>query len=411
MPATVAPGSLIGGRYKVEANLGSSDRSSVWRALDERLQRQVAIRVFAQVDDAQDLQHQIGVAASLTHPRVVRVFDTGYDSGNFYTVSELLPGSLAWAALPLSTSEALSVGADVAEALRYAHSRGVVHGNLHEGNVLLSEQGAKVGDFWVVAGSGPSGPARDLVALGSLIKRLAPPELPDPGNRELARIAGKLEAGAYPDAESALSDLRSIRPSQPRSVPKRSAVPVIVAGIALLGLLVAGATRLGARSTPTPAPSESHFAGDPHRIVRVEDFDPMGNDGREGRRSVARITDGDTATFWATERYSSAGFSGLKRGVGVIVDLGQAREVGRAKLLMGVEGCAVELRRSEGRARTIDGWDTVASVGSAGRTTSVDVRPSTSRWWLVWITRLGRTPGGRGRSYSCAVSEVGLYPP
>ena len=62
-------------------------------------------------------------------------------------MSELLHASLATTRLPLAPATAVETAIDVAEALHYAHDRGVVHGHIHEANVLLSEAGAKVADF------------------------------------------------------------------------------------------------------------------------------------------------------------------------------------------------------------------------------------------------------------------------
>ena len=70
--------------------------------MDERLDRSVALRIFEGNVDKKALTKRAGIAASLTHPRVVRVFDTGQEGDSFFTVSELLPASLQTVRLPLA---------------------------------------------------------------------------------------------------------------------------------------------------------------------------------------------------------------------------------------------------------------------------------------------------------------------
>src|SRR5918996_5004595 len=173
MAVRLARGQRVGERYRLERELGRGQASVTWEATDERLDRSVAVRVFEAGIDAKVLMKRAGLAASLTHPRVVRVFDTGQEGGRFFTVSELLPASLRSVRLPLAPHQSLATAIDVVEAVRYAHERGVIHGNLHEGNVLLSESGAKVGDFSLSAPQGQTDRADDLRDLGSVLRRAA----------------------------------------------------------------------------------------------------------------------------------------------------------------------------------------------------------------------------------------------
>src|SRR2546426_2918095 len=147
MPEKLDAGAVIGGRYRLDHRLGRGESSDTWEAFDERLDRPVALRFFGSDEDRRALMKRAGLAASLTHPRAVRVFDTGFDGGRFFTVSELLPGSLRTARLPMVAKEAVGVAIGVTEGLQHAHERGVVHGHVTESNILLGSGGAKVGDF------------------------------------------------------------------------------------------------------------------------------------------------------------------------------------------------------------------------------------------------------------------------
>lgn len=407
----LAPGVHVGDRYRLEAELGGDEGDQVWRAFDERLERQVAVRVYGPDADVDRLAEQAGVAASLTHPRVVRLFDTGYHGTRFYTVSELLPGSLAWARLPLEGEEALDLAIHVCEALGYAHERGVAHGNLHAGNVLLSEQGAKVADFGLATDDASVG--GDLEALAGLVREATRPRDGRPGTApEVSEIVYRLRSGRYSSSRAVLADLTRLRAVEQAPTNRRSRVLVGGAAVLLVAAAVFAATRLGTPPASSPAATEPpRITGTPYDIGTVADFDPLG-DGREGRSTVANVYDGDRQTFWSTERYSGgADFSGLKPGVGVILDLGSPRTVGQAQVFFAAAGCSFEIRHSDVRARSVDDWTPAARVDEAGRTGAVVFEPSTSRWWLVWITRLTEgVPGTRG-GYACGVTEALLYPP
>jgi hypothetical protein len=146
-------------------------------------------------------------------------------------------------------------------------------------------------------------------------------------------------------------------------------------------------------------------------VASYADFDP-GGDGRERRSAVPRIADGDPRTFWATESYSGGpDFSGLKEGVGVLVDLGSAQLVGRAQVLLIQPGCSFEVRHAERREGRAEDWTSVAAQQEAPQTTVLEFPATRARWWLLWITQLVQGVPGSGRSWACGVSEVALYPP
>ena len=414
MPEELGPGARIGGRYRLERRLGRGSTSETWEAFDERLDRPVALRFFAAAEDRRALMKRAGLAASLTHPRVVRVFDTGFEGGRFFTVSELLPGSLRTARLPLEPTEAVGVAIGVAEGLQHAHERGVVHGHLTESNVLLGGGGAKVGDFALGAVNASDDPRGDLRDLGVLLRRVRGAEagpVPDapPG---FARVVEGLADGAYDSAAQVVYDLRAIGVPEPTARPgPRPPWWLAVAAVVLAAGAIFALTRLGSRSPQSHLAAGGRIRGTPLRVVAVQDFDPLG-DGREGRRTVRNVADRDPQTFWATEAYRSGpDFSRLKSGVGVILDVGRPVEVGKAQLLMPVQGCSFEIRHTDDPAAPVDQWPVAATVDNSPASAPIVFDAATARYWLVWITKLTSGVAGTGNAFACAVSEADLFPP
>jgi serine/threonine protein kinase len=406
MPARLARGQRVGNRYRLERELGHGTDGITWEAIDERLDRPVALRIFAG-SDRKTIVKRAGLAASLTHPRVVRVFDTGEDGGRFYTVSELLPESLSTVRLPLSPDTALQTATDLAEALHYAHERGVVHGNLHEANVLLSEGGAKIGDFALSPASEHATKQDDLQKLGTLLGRIA--RMPDPAAPPgFERIIEGLASGAYTSAAEVLGELRAIRPAAlvPRApTSKRGWLIVVVALLA--GLTAYGVMRLGGQSPRDQLLPGGKIEGTPLRAAAVKDFDPFGiGPPGENPGAVSNVIDGDPTTFWNTERYTS-GPKLNKPGVGVILDLGSSKDVGKAQVLFVTQGCGFELRHSDDVSAPADEWVTSSTIATSPVSAAFKFDAAKARYWLVWITSLAAD----GTKFRCGIKEAELFAP
>ena len=147
---------MVAGRYVLGDVLGTGAMAQVRRATDTLLDRQVAVKVFREDlddDSAARARSEMQTLASLNHPRLVGIHDAGTrDDGHPYLVMELVEGpTLAQCCVDGSlTPERLAViGADLADALAYVHSQGVVHRDVKPANILLAADGAKLTDFGI----------------------------------------------------------------------------------------------------------------------------------------------------------------------------------------------------------------------------------------------------------------------
>jgi tRNA A-37 threonylcarbamoyl transferase component Bud32 len=155
---TVQPPFARLGRYELGELLGTGAFGSVWRARDTDLSRDVALKLprngqFLEPNEEERFLREARAAARLQHPGIVAIHDIGRDQETHYIVSELVPGmTLAEFSRKqrLSFREAAELTARVADALDFAHQRGVVHRDVKPSNIMLSNE--ERGD---VAGEGP----------------------------------------------------------------------------------------------------------------------------------------------------------------------------------------------------------------------------------------------------------------
>jgi serine/threonine protein kinase len=143
------PGTLLGGRYKIESLVGHGGTGTVYCAHDERLGREVAIKVlrpdFAADAAARERFLREGqIAAQFVHPHVVRTFDAGEDPAETYLVQEFLTGRTLDKLLPLPPPRAADIMQGVAAALGYMHSRGYIHCDVKPQNILIKDNGVPV---------------------------------------------------------------------------------------------------------------------------------------------------------------------------------------------------------------------------------------------------------------------------
>ncbi|MEV0909877.1 protein kinase [Streptomyces hokutonensis] len=180
-------GRLLAGRYRVVDRLGRGGMGVVWRAVDEVLGREVAVKELRTFTDdyapqLADLrlrmQREARAAARVRHPGVVAVHDIAEVDGRPLIVMELIDGPSLDDVLgergPVDPREAAGIGAKVMEALAAAHAVGVLHRDVKPGNILLERSGRVVlTDFGIATMDDPGdGSATHLTRSGELIGSL-----------------------------------------------------------------------------------------------------------------------------------------------------------------------------------------------------------------------------------------------
>jgi eukaryotic-like serine/threonine-protein kinase len=181
----VQPPAVVGGRYTLGELIGRGGAADVYRARDELLGRDVAVKMFVThgdavssssgsgrydeageavevpvdsgEDEAAEVRHrrEVLTLAGLSHPGLVTVYDVGDEGGRAYFVMQLIEGDTLARRIrsgPLTISDVVALGAALADALAYVHRRGVVHRDVKPGNVLLDGDGrAHLSDFGIAA--------------------------------------------------------------------------------------------------------------------------------------------------------------------------------------------------------------------------------------------------------------------
>ena len=171
----IAAGTVIDGRYRVIAKLGSGGMADVYLAHDELLGRQVAVKVLQDrfAGDQQFVERfrrEASAAASLSHPNIVAIFDRGSWDGTYYIAMEYLPGKtlkeLVREEGPLPPSQAIEIAIQVLRAAAYAHRHGVIHRDLKPHNIILAEEGRVVVTDFGIARAASDG---EITQVGSIM--------------------------------------------------------------------------------------------------------------------------------------------------------------------------------------------------------------------------------------------------
>jgi tRNA A-37 threonylcarbamoyl transferase component Bud32 len=170
-------GTLLNGRYRLDAEIGTGGMSTVYRAFDTVLERQVAIKIMHReiAEDSDQLERfrrEARAVAQLNHPHIVTVIDAGEDDSTPYIVFEHIEGETLKARVRrhgrLPISEAVAYAIEIARALGVAHDRGIVHRDVKPQNVLVDEEGsAKVTDFGIARTLDQEGLTADGRVLGT----------------------------------------------------------------------------------------------------------------------------------------------------------------------------------------------------------------------------------------------------
>ncbi|MFE0530664.1 protein kinase [Micromonospora parva] len=288
MKAALHPGRLLARRYRLLDQIGAGGMSVIWRARDEVLDRVVALKVLAPslAADARFrgmVREEARAAAQLVHPHLTSVHDYGETvdpdgSITSFVVMELLSGEelkLRLTEGPLPWTEAVQVGAQVADALAAAHRLGIVHRDITPANVMMTGTGAKVLDFGIATRIGapdededgetfgtpayvaperldgaPAQPSTDVYSLGVLLHEALTGRVPYPADT-WEQLSSALASGPAPT----LADLPDLPPT--------------VAQICLRSLARNPADRPTARQVATALRDHSLPAEPPTAAIRV----------------------------------------------------------------------------------------------------------------------------------------------
>ena len=229
-PASRDPlvGRTLAERYRIEDTIARGGMARVYRARDARLERDVAIKVLSSpyADDPSFTERFLAearAAASLSHPSLVHVYDSGSDGASHFIVMELLDRHRSLrdevdASGPLDRDEVLRIGRELLAGLRVVHEHGLVHCDVKSGNVMLGPGPAKLIDFGIArsphearAGDTSIGslqfmspeqlhgealtPASDLFSLGVVLYEALTGRLPYPGSTP-EEVSAAQRAGA-----------------------------------------------------------------------------------------------------------------------------------------------------------------------------------------------------------------------
>jgi len=219
----------LAGRYSLDRGLGRGGMAAVHLARDTVLDRPVAVKLLTREDDPElraRFLREGRLAAGLSHPNVVRVYDTGEDGGRPYIVMEYVEGrSLAELAAGerLDPEDVASLGRQACAGLAHAHEAGIVHRDVKPQNLLLRHDGQlKVADFGIARGA----TGATITEVGTLLGTagyMAPelvagePATPASDLYALGAVLYELLTGRPPREVATLSDLDFARPVVPAS--------------------------------------------------------------------------------------------------------------------------------------------------------------------------------------------------
>jgi tetratricopeptide (TPR) repeat protein len=239
----------LSGRYQVHGEIGSGGMGTVYVADDLKHDRRVAIKVLsprtAEQIGTNRFHQEIRIAASLNHPHIVALHDSGEADGLLYYVMPLIDGrsvaDLIAAGGPLPTETALTIARDIATGLAHAHARGVVHRDVKPSNILISGGHAVLADFGT-AHLDPAGAEDSLTKSGEFLgtpRYMSPEQVSDAQNTDHRADLYSLGAvlfealtgepackGSQPysvvamHADDSVPSVRKVRPAVPRSVAR-----------------------------------------------------------------------------------------------------------------------------------------------------------------------------------------------
>jgi TolB-like protein/tRNA A-37 threonylcarbamoyl transferase component Bud32/Flp pilus assembly protein TadD len=193
----------LAGHYQIERVLGEGGMATVYLAHDQKHNRKVAVKVMrpelAATLGADRFLREVQVAAQLSHPHILPMHDSGEADGILYYVMPYVEGETLKERIAkegqLSVNDAMRLGREVAEALAYAHTRGIIHRDIKPGNILLQSGHALVADFGIARALGAEGDALTKTGLAVGTPQYMAPEQAT-GEREVDGRADIYALGA-----------------------------------------------------------------------------------------------------------------------------------------------------------------------------------------------------------------------
>ena len=165
----------LSGQYEIEREIGRGGMAQVYLARDVRHDRPVALKVLKLdlgAPSAERFLREIQVVGRLRHPHIVPLYDSGEAAGQVYYVMPYIKGESVRERIarsgPFSSDEAARLATEVADALEYAHSQGIIHRDIKPDNIMLDEHHALVMDFGIARGLA-AGQMDSLTGTGLLI--------------------------------------------------------------------------------------------------------------------------------------------------------------------------------------------------------------------------------------------------
>jgi len=257
------------------------------------------------------------------------------------------------------------------------------------------------------AGPKPSSPAEFAALLGSAHVTTRLPVVRDQDEDHIA------EADDTPYPPSYLAPYEDTTRRSPGLMSRAAwalAGLLLVVGLGLAGwqLVMALGDGNGDGSPSSDATATESTSGQrPLKVAGIEAFDPPpGGNGEENDDRAARVLDGDTSTMWTTKTYRQQfGPSGLKEGVGLVLDLGKTETVRSLAIALRGSGTDLELRVADQRSDQLEDYKVVAQA--SGESGLAEVRldePVQARYLLVWLTALP----AEGSGYQGSIAEIGV---
>src|SRR5246127_1333865 len=170
-------GTILSGRYRLDARIAAGGMSTVYRAVDETLERTVAVKlmnreVASDSDQLERFRREARAVAQLSHPHVVGVIDAGEDEGTPYIVFEYVEGETLKERIRrvgrLPITEAVAYAIEIPRALGAPHARAIVPRDVKPQNVLIDSEGtAKITDFGIARTLTEEGLTADGRVLGT----------------------------------------------------------------------------------------------------------------------------------------------------------------------------------------------------------------------------------------------------